>query len=271
MNFFGNELKLSISLGEEYCESAAKFNEAGFVSAECDLPVYYFEKVDMSIFEPFLNKVVPTIQEAGLGITSFHLPFGTYWDISSTDEQVRLGAVSANITLIQMLERYEGNKIVIHPSFEPIQEQERSAHIDACKKSLSCLQKVAQQCGKVIALENLPRTCLGRNSDEMLEITERGTLCSLCMDTTHMFHETPQQFIKKCGKWIVNTHLSDYLNGQNECHWVPGTGSLNWREIIQDLVDVEYSGTFNFELARNYAPLEIIGGLSNAISRESLH
>ena len=48
----------------------------------------------------------------------------------------------------------------------------------------------------------------------MARLTREGTLCGVCMDTTHLFHETPQDFLDRCGKWVINTHLSDYLNGQ---------------------------------------------------------
>ena len=136
----------------------------------------------------------------------------------------------------------------------------------ACQKSLRELGPVAEETGKKIALENLPRTCLGRTSQEMERITESGALCGICMDTTHMFHETPQDFLRRCGKWVINTHLSDYLNGQDECHWVPGTGSLHWREIFAALIALPYGGTYNFEVFK-YAPLEIVGGLKNALER----
>ena len=266
MLLLNNELSLSISLEQSTYQNAENFARAGFEAAECDLPVHYYDPVDLSLFEPFLKAVCPHIQGAGLRIASHHLPFGTYWDISSPDESIRTAAVEANAALIRMLEPYEGTNVVIHPSFEPIAEEARPAHIAACKRSLEALGPIAEQCGKKIALENLPRTCLGRTSEEMVLLTENGTLCGICMDTTHMFHETPQQFMQRCGRWIINTHLSDYLNGQNECHWVPGTGSLNWREILQNLIDLRYAGVYNFEFSK-YAPLEILGGLKNAIGR----
>ena len=192
------------------------------------------------------------------------MPFGTYWDISSPDETIRAGAVQALAQLIRLLAPYPGNNLVLHPSFEPIEEGAREAHIAACQKSLRELAPIAEETGKKIALENLPRTCLGRTSQEMERITESGALCGICMDTTHMFHETPQDFLRRCGKWVINTHLSDYLNGQDECHWVPGTGSLHWREIFAALIALPYGGTYNFEVFK-YAPLEILGGLKNAI------
>ena len=264
MHLLNNDLPLSISLEQSTYLNAEGFAKAGFEAVECDLPVHYREKADLSIFEPFLKCFYPYVRGAGLRIAAYHLPFGVSWDISSPDEDVRASAVQATATVIRMLEPYEGTNVVLHPSFEPIGEDEREAHIAACQKSLMELGPVAAQAGKWIALENLPRTCLGRTSQEMERLTQNGTLCSICMDTTHMFHETPQQFMQRLGPFIVNTHLSDYLNGQNECHWVPGTGSLNWREILENLIALHYAGTYNFEMSK-YEPLEILGGLTNAL------
>ena len=162
MKLLNHELKLSISLDEKTCVNAKAFSAAGYEAAECDLPVDYFAPVDLSIFPPFLEKVCPAIEEAGLRITTFHLPFGTFWDISSPDEAVRTAAVAASAELLKMLAPYAGENIVVHPSFEPIAEEAREAHIAACRKSLAELGPIAAKCGKKIALENLPRTCLGR-------------------------------------------------------------------------------------------------------------
>ena len=176
MKLLNHELKLSISLDEKTCVNAKAFSAAGYEAAECDLPVDYFAPVDLSIFPPFLEKVCPAIEEAGLRITTFHLPFGTLWDISSPDEAVRTAAVAASAELLKMLATYAGENIVVHPSFEPIAEEAREAHIAACRKSLAELGPIAAKCGKKIALENLPRTCLGRTSEEMVRLTDGGAL-----------------------------------------------------------------------------------------------
>ena len=41
---------------------------------------------------------------------------------------------------------------------------------------------------------------------------------------------------------------------------------LNWREILENLAALGYAGTYNFEVFK-YAPLEILGGLKNALGR----
>ncbi len=266
MNLLNHDLKISTSLNQDNFHLAEKFAQAGFEATECCMPVRFREPVDLSVFPDFLKRFHDKVRPSGLKIHSYHIPFGVYWDISSPDEEIRASAVAASAELIRMLADYEGVNIVVHPSFEPIAEDAREAHILACQRSLRELAPIAQAAGKRIALENLPRTCLGRTSQEMERITEGGTLCGICMDTTHMFHETPQEYMNRCGKWIINTHLSDYLNGQDECHWVPGTGSLNWREIFEKLIALGYQGTYNFEVS-NYAPLEILGGLNNSLRR----
>ena len=266
MQFMGQEFPLSISLTKDTYKQAEKFAKAGFEAAECCLPPSGRDPMDLEQYEPYIQKVYPFIKNAGLRVHSYHLPYGMAWDVSSPDEYIRTHAVQALKQVIPLLEPLEGENMVLHPSFEPIREDEREAHIAACMHSVAELEPFAREHGKRIALENLPRTCLGRVSEEMERLTDGGRLCGICMDTTHMFHETPQDFLARNGKWVINIHLSDYLNGQDECHWVPGTGSLNWKEILLKLKELGYQGTYNFEVFK-YEPLEIIGGLANALNR----
>ena len=247
-------------------EKAEKYAEAGYEAVECVLPSSAFESINMEQYAPYLQTVHPYLKNAGLRVHAFHLPHGFHWDVSSTDETVRCAAVEGQKALIRLLAPLDGENVVLHPSFEAIPEEEREAHIQACMRSVEELAPVAKENGKKIALENLPRTCLGRVSEEMERLTDGGRRCGICMDTTHMFHETPQDFMARNGKWIINVHLSDYLNGQDECHWVPGTGSLNWKEILLKLKELGYQGTYNFEVFK-YEPLEILGGLTNALNR----
>ncbi len=266
MKLLGQELDLSISLGQDNYQKADKFKKAGFTSAECCLPVFYHDPIDFNLQMAYLPIAYDAIRQAGLKIASWHIPFGRYWDISSPKEDIRQVAVAAHKQIFDLLEGLEGEKLVIHPSFEPIPEEERENHITSCQLSLEELAPYATKLGKKLALENLPRTCLGRTSQEMARLTKEGQLCGICMDTTHLFHETPEDFLALCGKWVIHTHLSDYLKGQDECHWVPGTGSLNWRAIFERLIALSYQGTYDFEIFHSQ-PLEILGGLMNALNK----
>ena len=77
MRLLNAELPLSISLNQDTYRNAEQFARAGFEAAECDLPTYYHEKVDLTIFDPYLKDVYDPIRKAGLRITTYHLPFGT--------------------------------------------------------------------------------------------------------------------------------------------------------------------------------------------------
>lgn len=266
MNLLGLELDLSISLDQAHLNKAEQYKKAGFTAAECCLPTYYHDPIDLGILKPYIKTAYDAIRNSGLRIASWHIPFGRYWDISSPDKNIRLPAIEAHLALFQMLEPLDGANLVVHPSFEPIPENERSEHISACQESLKDLSAMAKSCGKRLALENLPRTCLGRTSQEMALLTRDGVLCDICMDTTHLFHEAPEDFLERCGRWVINTHLSDYLIGQDECHWVPGTGSLRWLAIFERLIALSYAGTYNFEVF-HAAPLEILTGLKNALNK----
>jgi len=87
------------------------------------------------------------------------------------------------------------------------------------------------------------------------------------MDTTHLFQEHIMNYMDRCGEWVIHTHLSDYLTGEGECHWCPGTGDIPWKQLFERLISLNYKGVFLFEVGGKYAPMEIINGLKNAIER----
>jgi sugar phosphate isomerase/epimerase len=43
-------------------------------------------------------------------------------------------------------------------------------------------------------------------------------------------------------------HISDY-DGVDERHWLPGQGIINWSEVVESLVSIDYGGPFMFESA----------------------
>jgi len=54
-------------------------------------------------------------------------------------------------------------------------------------------------------------------------------------------------FIRKVGKKIITTHVSDY-NFINEQHWLPGEGENDWQAIYQALQEVGYTDVWLYEL-----------------------
>ena len=69
----------------------------------------------------------------------------------------------------------------------------------ASKNSLNELADFAAERGAVIAVEDLPRTCLGNCADEMLEILEANEKLRVCFDTNHLLKDTNGNFLKIVG------------------------------------------------------------------------
>ncbi|MBE6787009.1 MAG: sugar phosphate isomerase/epimerase [Ruminococcaceae bacterium] len=182
---------------------------------------------------------------------SFHLPFAgpKELDIASLNEEIRKQTVawwSENIKNGSSL----GVKIfVAHPSSEPISEEPetRKKQLDASKKSLKELAEFASKYDAVIAVEDLPRTCLGRNSEEMADLVSADDRLKVCLDTNHMLIDNNLNLIEKLGDKIVTLHVSDY-DFTDEKHWLPGEGKVEWQEVYQALLKSGYNGPWLYEI-----------------------
>lgn len=187
--------------------------------------------------------------EYGIKIWSSHLPFYPFdkIDISSTDEEKRKYSVKYQKKIISKIRENGIDKAVVHPSIEPIEDEERPFRMEASKKSLYELAEFAAMEGVVIAVEDLPRTCLGRNSDEIAELISVHNNLKVCFDTNHLFNENQVDFIKRLEKDIVTLHVSDY-DFVDERHWLPKEGKIDWTSLITALVDCGYDGVWMYEV-----------------------
>ena len=103
-----------------------------------------------------------------------------------------------------------------------------------------------------LCLENLPRTCLGRTSDEMLRFLDAIPTLRAVFDTNHSLMEDNVHFIRAIGEKIVTLHVSDY-DFADEKHWLPLEGKNDWEAILSALEDVNYAGRFLYELCNGYS------------------
>ena len=186
---------------------------------------------------------------AGIELWSFHLPFMPFdeIDVSSTDEEMRRRSVDMLADMIRRATAIGIKRLVIHPSGEPIEEADRSLRLLAAKKSLAELCEITADGGAVLCVENLPRTCLGRNSSDILELISADPRLRVCFDTNHLLNEEIPDFIYAVGNKISTIHVSDY-DRLNERHWLPGEGCIYWQVLYHALLDVGYSGAWLYEL-----------------------
>lgn len=100
-----------------------------------------------------------------------------------------------------------------------------------------------------LCIEELPRTCLGRNSTELLRIIAPYPDVKICFDTNHLLSEGLLHFVETCGDRIATVHVSDY-DMIDERHWFPGKGKIDWPALYRALMKVGYKVVFMYELKR---------------------
>lgn len=185
----------------------------------------------------------------GVELWTCHLPFGpgSEVDMSSPDAAVRKNTLERHKELIRRASDIGIDKFVCHPSTEPIADDERSDRIKYSMDTLDKLAEFAHECGGVVAVEDLPRSCLGRNSDEMLELLSANDKLRSCFDTNHLLSEDAPSYIRRLGDRIITAHISDY-DAINERHWLPGEGILDWSAILSAFNDIGYKGVWMYEI-----------------------
>ena len=216
----------------------------------------------------FPNKakdIVSLARDCGVTVSSVHLPFGPFTEIdpASRDASVRARAIAVQSELLAAAGDAGIPLAIIHPSGEPYAEEERAERLEIAADVIGKIIGSASEAGVTLCLENLPRTCLCRTSDEMRFFLDRIPDLRVVFDTNHSLREDNVHYIKAVGEKIVTLHVSDY-DFIDEKHWLPMKGKNDWAAILGALEEVGYSGRFLYEsgaglpyreIAENYRTL----------------
>ena len=240
----GIERITALSVGCLTAEHFEQLKNAGVDAIEISMADKNYPLIDW-------RKVVRTAEETDLLLWSFHLPFSPFYihNIASTDAFVRKTTVDYLKVLMDRAAGYAGIRtLVVHASGEPIAPETRAARMEYAKEGLAQLCEAAASYGAVLAVEDLPRTCLGKNAEEIQELLHADERLRVCFDTNHLLGgRKPQDFIRALGDKIVTVHFSDY-DGVDERHWMPGEGIIDWNAVMDALDDIGYRGPVLYEL-----------------------
>lgn len=223
-------------------ENFKKLNESGIEAIEVSVSLSRQSTInhkELSVFSKRYN----------IDLWSYHLPFMPFQeiDISSADSAIRTKTIEFFTQLIKKAADVGIQNFVIHPSGEPIPDQMRDQRLKCAMESLDKLAEVAYKENAVIAVEDLPRTCLGNTADEMLKLISANEKLRVCFDSNHLLKDNNLNFIEKIAEKIVTVHISDY-DFIDEKHWLPGEGLVNWNEVYSMLKKVGYSGAWLYEI-----------------------
>lgn len=187
---------------------------------------------------------------AGIRTMTVHALFGKGYDFSVLDPQARAQALSATDLALEMAVALDAPMIVMHSSAEPVLPGERAQRIALVQQALAEIGERCRVAGKRIAIELLPRSCLGNTVEELLAILEPldPETFGVCLDTNHLMdrHATLPDVVRQLGDRLWTLHMSDY-DGIDEKHELPGTGVLDWRGFMIALAEIGYAGPFNYE------------------------
>jgi len=242
--FITHKVGLSTCGKKDISENGLKFlKKSGIDCIEISSGFDDFARTDF-------KKLVSNARKCDMEIWSMHIPFTPFTaiDISSLDENIRKSTVMYFSCLIRTAGENGIGIVVIHPSAEPILDASRGARMAASKKSLAELAVTAKKHMVKIAVENLPRSCLGNSSAEIIELISADESLRVCFDTNHLLGEKITDFIENVGGKICTVHVSDY-DFVNERHWLPGEGDIDWNELLSALDRTGYDGAFMYEVS----------------------
>ncbi len=229
------------SCGKELEEKLfADYKEAGITHMELSADAEILEELDF-------DKVKALADKHGIVLWSMHIPFSPFYFLDPSDPEKQETTLAYFRWCIKKGAAIGIRNFVVHPSAEPIAEHDRSRRMETAKQTLAVLADFATQYGAVIAVENLPRTCLGRDSKDILALLSAHPALRCCYDTNHLLSEDAIDFIHAVGDKIITTHVSDY-DFLNERHWLPGEGKVEWQRILSALKEVGYMGPWLYEL-----------------------
>ena len=221
-------------------EMFKKYSEAGITHMEVSVDKWNSEKLDF-------DKLLEWSKKYNVQLYSFHLPFWPFNEIDISDEKLASASIEYLTEYIKKGSKIGIDKYIIHPSGEPINECDRQKRMEIAKQSLYTLAETAKKYGSTIFVENLPRTCLGRDSRDIIELLSAHPDLVACFDTNHLLEEDPIEFINKVGVKIKTLHVSDY-DFKNERHWLPGEGMLDWQSILKALEKIGYNNVWLYEI-----------------------
>ena len=193
---------------------------------------------------------------SGLKVWSVHMPYSRTLDISVLDDVKRAENLQYMKDMLRVAGVFRPQYIVLHPSSEPIYPDEREQRLANSHASIGELAPVAKEIGAVLCVENLPRTCLGQNGEEMMQLIDGYEDVGLCFDTNHLLYQSHADYFAAVAKGKIRTvHLSDY-NFTDERHLIPGKGLIDNKKLWAGIRENGYDGIMMFECYGEPAQLD---------------
>lgn len=197
----------------------------------------------------FYPRYLTLLEKAALQVNSTHLFFGGEADISALDAAKWKKAVETAAGGVRHAAWVGAQYVVLHLSGEPVLPRERGQRMTAAVTALREIAALAEKKRLKVAVEFLPRTCLGNSADELLSAIRacRAKNVGICLDLNHAnLGQSLTENIAQCARHLIALHVSDN-DGVDERHWMPYEGVIDWALAMKALKEARFKGAFVYE------------------------
>ena len=197
---------------------------------------------------------------------TIHTPMSEV-NLCSTLETIRKDGIGRISDAIRLLGELGGRTAIVHPSGRPGPDEPPfsleylGAAMELAHQSVAELIPIAEESGVRLALENLPASGLPcRPLTSMQELRAfiadfPAEHVGLCRDTGHARScgLEPAEQALVASERLFALHLQD-VDGEKDCHWIPGRGVINWAEFGEALEAIQFNGARTFEITSGDDP-----------------
>ncbi|MEA1939445.1 MAG: sugar phosphate isomerase/epimerase [Candidatus Caldatribacteriota bacterium] len=218
----------------------------------------------------YLDQMSKEFKKNEIKVISMHMPTNGV-DISLIEEYERVWSIREVEKAALALLRLGGNILVVHPGSKIEDKKMRKKRREKSEQSLEEILKFCEYWEIKIALENILPGKIGDNINEVLEIVKKFNSKSLgiCLDTGHCNitsslynHSGVAECLPEIKDYLYHLHIHDN-SGKNDDHYLPFKGNINWEEFMKNLKNINYKGTFMFEIRKNKNNEEMLRNIGN--------
>ena len=220
-------------------ESLLELKRAGVDAIEISISDIPYSQFDFA-------KLKKDADQAGVDLWSMHCQFTPEDSLSACDNELNRRWLERTKETINRAAAVGIDKIIIHTCDRSVSE-DRAGCMQHAMEYLDKIVEYALPKDFYIALENLPRDCLGNTPEEFMKMLECNPNLKVCFDFNHCLLTPTDEFVKKVGERVITVHVSD-RDDINERHWMPGEGVLDWVKIMDAFDTINYKGVWLYEV-----------------------
>ncbi len=206
------------------------------------------------------DRIRKGLEKSGVRPRTIHTPMSGI-NLTSTVEEIRKDSIARIADSMRLMGELGGDTAIVHPTGwpgpgEPAASLENMGlATEIAHRSVCELIPVAENTGVRIALENLPAA--GIPSRPLTSMQELRAFIAgfpsdhvgLCLDTGHACISgfDPADQARVASERLMALHMQD-VDGERDCHWIPGQGVINWSEFGAALEAIQFNGARTFEI-----------------------